>query len=292
MTAISCRAHIGGSSLSARRSSRLYGGCSHTPATPRWRASAWASATIHAGNVDVPIHRTFPASTNSPSTPSVSSMGTTGDGRCNWYRSMRSVRRLRSDASHDATMCSRRCQRPGSPSPRGRPTLVARSTSSRRPVRSSTSPTTCSLSPYTSAVSTRSMPASSARASIAAASSGGVAMPKFMAPSVRGATSTPVVPKGLRVGVLPHLHRPGDGAAHDELLVLRGHGPDHLAVLQRIAHAFRVREVGTEHEPVGREPDVEQALRVGLVEDVDVDGALHRLERVLVEEHQRLLVGP
>src|SRR4051794_22951494 len=117
----------------------------------------------------------------------------------------------------------------------------------------------------------RLIPASMERASIAAASSGGVAMPKFIAPNARGATSTPVLPNVLRGGVLPHLHRSGDGAAHDELLGILCHALDHLAVLQRVAHALGVREVGPEHEPVGGEADVEQALRVGLVEDVQVD---------------------
>src|SRR3954451_12075712 len=120
----------------------------------------------------------------------------------------------------------------------------------------------------------RSIPASMARASIAAASSGGVAMPKFIAPSASGATSTPVLPNRLRGGVLPHLYRPGDGAAHDELLRILRHALDDLAVLQRVAHALRVREVGAEHEPVGGEADVEQALRVGFVEDVNIDVAL------------------
>ena len=79
------RSHAGSSSFSMRRSSRLYGGCSLTNAgRSRSRAIASSSTTIHAANVDEPIHRTLPASTSSPSTPSVSSSGTTVDGRCNW----------------------------------------------------------------------------------------------------------------------------------------------------------------------------------------------------------------
>src|SRR5689334_9651083 len=75
---------------------------------------------------------------------------------------------------------------------------------------------------------------------------------------------------GLGDPVRADLERLGDGAAHDELLVFLREILDHLAVLQRVAHALGVREVGAEHQTVGRDPEVDQTLRVGLVEDVHV----------------------
>ena len=67
---------------------------------------------------------------------------------------------------------------------------------------------------------------------------------------------------------------------------------DDLAVGERIAEALGVREVGAEHQPIGGQAEVEETLRVGLVEDVHVDVPLEHLEGILVEEHRRLLVGP
>ena len=56
-----CRRHIGSSSFSIRRSSRLYGDCSETTrTTPFSSAVMIASMTCQAGDVDVPTYRTLP----------------------------------------------------------------------------------------------------------------------------------------------------------------------------------------------------------------------------------------
>ena len=59
-----------------------------------------------------------------------------------------------------------------------------------------------------------------------------------------------------------------------------------LDVRQRVGHALGVREVGAEHEVVGRDAEVDEALRVGLVEHVHPHVAVEDLDRVLVEEHR------
>src|SRR4051794_14899337 len=94
-------------------------------------------------------------------------------------------------------------------------------------------------------------------------------------------TAAPSMPDSrLCGGVLADLERLRQRATHDELLVFLLHVLDDLAVGERVTEAFRVWEVGAEHQAVGRQTDVEQSLRVGLVEDVAVDVALEHLERV------------
>src|SRR5579883_3347959 len=96
--------------------------------------------------------------------------------------------------------------------------------------------------------------------------------------------------RDLRVPAHAHclLERP----PHDEGLVLERQVLDHLGVREGVRHALRVREVGTEHEVVDGQAQVDQALGVGLVEDVDPHVAVEHLDGVLVEEHRALLVGP
>src|SRR5262245_56848853 len=88
-------------------------------------------------------------------------------------------------------------------------------------------------------------------------------------------------------GVLADLEGLGEGAAHDQLLGAGVEALHDLAVGQRVGHALGVGEVGAEHEPVSGQPEVEQALRIGLVEDVEVDVSLEHLEGILVEQHRR-----
>ena len=66
-----------------------------------------------------------------------------------------------------------------------------------------------------------------------------------------------------------------------------GRSFDDLGVGERIGHALRVREVGAEHEVVDGDAEVDEALRVGLVEDVHPHVAVEHLDRVLVEQHAR-----
>jgi hypothetical protein len=183
----------------------LYGGCSLTyRGSPSRSAIAIASITIHAGCVEHPTKRTFPARTRSSNAASVSSCGTSANvGRWSWYKSIRSVSRLASERSQDATMCSRRCHCAASPLPVGIPTFVASTMPSRRPLAFSAAPTIRSLSPpaYTSATSIMSMPPSSATSIMRADWSRSVGSPKFMAPRQSGATSSPVVPRERRATV-------------------------------------------------------------------------------------------
>ncbi len=67
------------------RASTEYGGCSLVgSATPRAVAVSSASRSWTAENVEVPMARTLPAATSSPSTSSVSPIGVSGSGRCSW----------------------------------------------------------------------------------------------------------------------------------------------------------------------------------------------------------------
>src|SRR6516165_7413193 len=59
-------------------------------------------------------------------------------------------------------------------------------------------------------------------------------------------SSPPSSPIGLGRSVLANLEGLGEGAAHDELLVLDGKVFDDLAVGERVAHALGVREVRAE----------------------------------------------
>ena len=106
----------------------------------------------------------MPARTRSLSAPSVSSMSVSGSGRWIWYRSIQSVFSRRRLFSTSLTI--QRRELPywfGSSSCILPWTLVASTTESRRPP-ASASPTISSDSPreYTSAVSMKLMPASSA----------------------------------------------------------------------------------------------------------------------------------
>src|SRR5579884_3477555 len=95
-----------------------------------------------------------------------------------------------------------------------------------------------------------------------------------------------------RLGVAADAHGLFDGPTHDVGLLLEGQVGHHLGVGQRVGHALGVREVRPEHDVVDRDAQVDQPLRVGLVERVDVDAAVERLHRVLVEEHRAGLPGP
>ena len=44
-----------------------------------------------------------------------------------------------------------------------------------------------------------------------------------------------------------------------------------------------MRKVGAEHEVIGRDVEVDQALEIGLVEDVEVDVAVEHLDGILLE---------
>src|SRR5215510_6952795 len=104
----------------------------------------------------------------------------------------------------------------------------------------------------------------------------------------RGLTSpAPLDSDALRSDVERHLER----TAHDERLGLLRQVLDDLAVRERVGHALGVREVGAEHEVVGGQPEVEQTLRVWLVEDVEPDVALEDLEGIFVEQHRGVGVG-
>jgi hypothetical protein len=181
------------------RASSEYGGCSvRNRYSPRRSATCCASTMPSAGNVDEPNARIFPARTRSVSAPRVSSTSVFGSGRWSWYRSIRSVPSRRRLFSTSVTI-----QRREPPlrfrvfsSSSGKKTLVASTTSSRRPFRAL--PTISSDSPveYMSAVSTKLMPASSAAWMIRVQSSwsGLPTAPNIIAPRHWTLTSMPVPP--------------------------------------------------------------------------------------------------
>src|SRR5262245_54307904 len=72
-------------------------------------------------------------------------------------------------------------------------------------------------------------------------------------PSAVVATAAPSA--SVLGGVVADLERLGDGAAHDQGLVLVGESLHDLAVGERVGHAFRMREVGAEHQAVGRDAE-------------------------------------
>src|SRR3954451_3384793 len=172
-----------------------YGGCSQLKRSrPRRSAVHWASTIMLGLKVEEPMVRTLPARTRSVSAPSVSSMSVSSSGRWIWYRSIQSVCSRRRLASHSLAIQRRLLPNWLTSSPMVPWTFVARTTSSRRPL--SALPTISSDSPreYTSAVSMKLIPASSARWMIRIDSSWSwlPQSPNIMAPRQSGLTCTPV----------------------------------------------------------------------------------------------------
>src|SRR3954453_23723342 len=125
-------------------------------------------------------------------------MSVSNSGRWIWYRSIQSVPSRRSELSISCTIQRRVLPNWLGSSPIGPWTLVASTTSSRRPANAL--PTISSDSPreYTSAVSMKLMPASSAAwmTRIESSWSGLPHAPNIIAPRQSGETWTPVRPSG------------------------------------------------------------------------------------------------
>src|SRR5947207_10326027 len=134
----------------------------------------------------------------SDSAPSVSSMSVSASGRWIWYRSIQSVFSRRSEFSTSRTIQRRELPNSFGSSPIVPCTLVASTTLSRRPSASAL-PTISSDSPreYTSAVSMKLIPASSARWMMRIESLWSVLpqAPNIIAPRQSGLTCTPVRPR-------------------------------------------------------------------------------------------------
>src|SRR4051794_2115478 len=133
-------------------------------------------------------------------------MFVSSSGRSIWYRSIQSVCSRRRLFSTSLTIQRRELPNSLGSSPIGPCTLVASTTLSRRPL--SALPTISSDSPreYTSAVSMKLIPASSAAWMIRTDSSWSVLpqSPNIIAPRQSGLTLTPVAPR-LRSCMTPHL---------------------------------------------------------------------------------------
>ena len=182
-----------------------YGGCSVVGRTwPRRCAVHCASTSSSAGNVEVPKARILPACTRSERAPRVSSRSVVGSGRCTWYRSIQSVSKRRRLASTARMIQRRDPPRWLGSSLMALKNLVARMTSSRRPL--SARPRISSDSPnaYTSAVSTKLTPASSAAWTMARHSSWSRLphAPSTMVPRQNVLTCMPVGPR-VRCSMVP-----------------------------------------------------------------------------------------
>src|SRR4051812_41060395 len=200
------RCVVGRTSSSMPRTRIEYGGCSVTNRSRcRSREAHCASTICEPEYDDDPMWRTFPCRTRSVSAPRVSSTSVSGLGRCTWYRSMWSVPSRRREFSTSRMIHRREPPRELGSSLIGMKNLVARTTSSRRPW--SASPTISSDTPpeYTSAVSTKLMPASSAQwmMRMESARSSLPQGPNIMAPRHRGLTWTPVRPSGRYCMAVP-----------------------------------------------------------------------------------------
>src|SRR5215207_4384896 len=228
------RRHVGSTDRSISRTRIEYGGCSHrNRSRTRRSATHCASTMCSAGNVDEPAYRIFPWWTRSLSAPSVSSTSAASSGRWTWYRSIQSVSSRRRLLSTSRWIQRRELPRMFGSWPIGACTLVASTRPSRRPAIAL--PTISSDSPaeYTSAVSTKLIPASNARCAMRTQSSwpGLPHLPNIMAPRQYSLTRTPVLPR-VRISMRTSLRAPRSCLTGAETrdaglyLVARGIGED------------------------------------------------------------------